>query len=215
MSVLFSPHMENGVSSFFSPQMENGVSSFFSPDGKRCHGKRDGKRCQFFFLPRWKTAWDGKRCQFFFLPRWKTAWDGKRCQFFFPPWENGVGSFFPQKKNRHHLFPEKRTDTIYSRHHLFPHLFPLTPFIPPIGWVAAWLERRRGWDIAAFLRGALIGLVISSLLSIVAHAAWGGAEPWFVRWIETVVSWVGLILGGLFGLSRLKSRRPGREGLNE
>ena len=35
-----------------------------------------------------------------------------------------------------------------------------------IGFVAAWLERRRGWDIAAFLRGALIGFGISSLLPI-------------------------------------------------
>jgi hypothetical protein len=83
-----------------------------------------------------------------------------------------------------------------------------------IGLVAAWLEGRRGWDIAAFLRGALIGLGISSLLSILAHAAWGGAEPLFVRWIGTVVSWVCLILGGLLGLSRLKSSRPGREGHN-
>ena len=74
-----------------------------------------------------------------------------------------------------------------------------------IGWVAAWLERRRGWDIAAFFRGALIGLGIAGFLSVVAHAAWGGAEPLLVRWAETIVSWVGLILGGWFGLSRLKS----------
>jgi hypothetical protein len=83
-----------------------------------------------------------------------------------------------------------------------------------IGWVAAWLEGRRGWDIAAFLRGALLGLGISGLLSIVAHAAWGGAEPLFVRWLETAGSWICLILGGLLGLSRLKSRRPGGEGRN-
>jgi hypothetical protein len=83
-----------------------------------------------------------------------------------------------------------------------------------IGLVAAWLERRRGWDIAAFLRGALIGCVIGSLPSIVAHAAWGGAEPLFVRWIEAVVWWVCLILGGLAGLSRLRSKRPGQEGHN-
>jgi hypothetical protein len=77
-----------------------------------------------------------------------------------------------------------------------------------IGWVAAWLERRRGWDIAAFLRGALIGLGIASLSSIVAHAAWGGAEPQPVLWIERVVLAVCLILGGLLGLTRLKSRGP-------
>jgi hypothetical protein len=75
-----------------------------------------------------------------------------------------------------------------------------------IGLVAAWLERRRGWDIAAFLRGALIGLGISSLFSIVAHAAWGGAEPLFVQWIGTASLGVCLILGGSLGLARLKSK---------
>ncbi len=83
-----------------------------------------------------------------------------------------------------------------------------------IGLVAARLERRRGWDIAAFFRGALIGVGITSLLSIVAHAAWGGAEPSYVLWIERVVGWVCLILGGLLGLSRLKSKRPAGEGRN-
>jgi hypothetical protein len=83
-----------------------------------------------------------------------------------------------------------------------------------IGLVAAWLERRRGWDIAAFLRGALIGLGISSLLSIIAHAAWGGAEPVLVRWIETASLGVCLILGGSLGLSRLKSTGHGGEGRN-
>jgi hypothetical protein len=69
-----------------------------------------------------------------------------------------------------------------------------------IGLGAAWLERHRGWDIAAFVRGSLIGCVFGSLPSIVAHAAWGGAEPLFVRWIVAVVSWVCVILGGLLGL---------------
>jgi hypothetical protein len=81
-----------------------------------------------------------------------------------------------------------------------------------IGLVAAWLEGRRGWDIAAFLRGALIGLGISSLLSVVIHAAWGGAEPLVIRWIGNLGSLVCMILGGLLGLSRLKSRKPDREG---
>jgi hypothetical protein len=75
-----------------------------------------------------------------------------------------------------------------------------------IGLVAAWVERRRGWDIAAFLRGALIGLGISYLLSAVAHAAWGGAEPLFVQRIETASLGVFLILGGSRGLARLKSK---------
>jgi hypothetical protein len=75
-----------------------------------------------------------------------------------------------------------------------------------IGLVAACVERRRGWDIAAFLRGALIGLGISYLLSAVAHAAWGGAEPLFVQRIETASLGVGLIVGGSLGLARLKSK---------
>ena len=81
-----------------------------------------------------------------------------------------------------------------------------------IGLVAARLEERHGWDIAAFLRGALVGLAIASLLQTVAHAAWGGAEPSSVIWIGRVVSMVCLVLGGFLGLSRLKSRRPGRDG---
>jgi len=75
-----------------------------------------------------------------------------------------------------------------------------------IGLVAAWLERRRGWDIAAFLRGALIGLGFSGLLNTVVHTVWRGAEPLSVQWILTVIEGVCLILGGLLGLSRLKSR---------
>jgi hypothetical protein len=83
-----------------------------------------------------------------------------------------------------------------------------------IGLFAAWLEERRGWDIAAFLRGALIGLAIASLLQTVAHEAWGGAEPLSVLWIGRVVSVACLILGGFLGLFRLTSRRPGRDGRN-
>src|SRR5262249_4048675 len=32
-----------------------------------------------------------------------------------------------------------------------------------VGWGAAWLERRRAWDIAAFWRGALLGVCIAML----------------------------------------------------
>jgi hypothetical protein len=69
-----------------------------------------------------------------------------------------------------------------------------------IGLVAAWLEERRGWDIAAFLRGALIGLAIASLLQTVGHAAWGGAEPLSVLWNGRLDSVICLVLGGLLGL---------------
>jgi hypothetical protein len=69
-----------------------------------------------------------------------------------------------------------------------------------IGLVAAWLEERRGCDIAAILRGALIGLAIAGLLQTVAHAAWGGAEPLSVLWIGRFVSVTCLVLGGFLGL---------------
>jgi hypothetical protein len=80
------------------------------------------------------------------------------------------------------------------------------------GLIAAWLERRRGWDIAAFYRGAIVGCVIGSLPSIFAHAAWRGAEPLFVGRIGAVAWWACMLLGGLLGLSRLKSSGIGGEG---
>jgi hypothetical protein len=82
-----------------------------------------------------------------------------------------------------------------------------------IGLVAAWLERRRGWDIAAFLRGALIGFVVANVLARIDGALWGwvvvSRSRWIGRWVLLVV---GLLLGGLMGLTRLKSNTPGREG---
>jgi hypothetical protein len=79
------------------------------------------------------------------------------------------------------------------------------------GSAAAWLERRRGWDIAAFWRGALGGFFAAGLLVTVDDAAcgWKPLETFSVRWIARMVAvGVGLILGGLIGLSKLKSRRP-------
>ena len=81
-----------------------------------------------------------------------------------------------------------------------------------IGLIAAWLERRRNWDIAAFFRGALVGFVIASLLAMIDGAVWG----WVVespgrfigRWVLLAVC---LILGGWMGLSKLRSSIPGRE----
>jgi hypothetical protein len=81
-----------------------------------------------------------------------------------------------------------------------------------IGLVAAWLERRRDWDIAAFLRGALVGLGIASLLATIGHAAWGGAEPSSVLIGGRIILGVCLILGGRMGLSRMRSSRPHRDG---
>jgi len=81
-----------------------------------------------------------------------------------------------------------------------------------VGLAAAWLERRRSWDIAAFFRGALVGFGVFTLLALILDAAWGGAQPSPVQLIGRLgVMGVCLILGGLMGLSKLKSNRTGRE----
>ncbi|MGO9921487.1 MAG: hypothetical protein ACLQIB_43200 [Isosphaeraceae bacterium] len=80
-----------------------------------------------------------------------------------------------------------------------------------VGLAATWLERRRGWDIAAFLRGALVGFGVFTLLALIDEAEWGGAQPSSVRLIGRMsVLGACLILGGLMGLSRLKSEITGQ-----
>jgi hypothetical protein len=81
-----------------------------------------------------------------------------------------------------------------------------------VGMIAAWLERRREWDIAAFFRGAIIGLGIASISAPIVHATWVGAEPSSVLIGDRVILGVCLILGGRMGLSRLRSSMPGHEG---
>jgi len=81
-----------------------------------------------------------------------------------------------------------------------------------VGWVATWLEGRRGWDIAAFFRGALIGFAVASLLATIDGALWGWVVESRSRLIgRLVLLGVCLLLGGLMGLSRLKSNTLGRE----
>jgi hypothetical protein len=77
-----------------------------------------------------------------------------------------------------------------------------------IGLAAAWLERRRDWDIAAVWRGALIGALIFMLVATIDDKAhgWVVLETYSIRWIgRMLLLAVGLILGGLMGLSKLKS----------
>jgi hypothetical protein len=81
-----------------------------------------------------------------------------------------------------------------------------------IGSLAAWLEKRRGWDIAAFFRGALIGFVVANILATIDGALWG----WVVESRSRLIGRLALVgacllLGGLMGLSRLKSNAPDRE----
>lgn len=81
-----------------------------------------------------------------------------------------------------------------------------------LGWVAARLDRRRGWDIAAFYRGALIGFVVANLLAAIDGALWGWVAESYSRLLgRLVLLGVCLILGGWMGLSRLKSDTLGRE----
>ena len=75
-----------------------------------------------------------------------------------------------------------------------------------IGAVAAWLERCRGWDIAAFWRGAFVGFGVFTVLMLIADAAARGAQPSSAQLIgRLVILAVCLILGGWLGLSRMKS----------
>ncbi len=81
-----------------------------------------------------------------------------------------------------------------------------------MGLLAAWLERRRGWDIAAFFRGSFIGFGIANLLAMIDGAVWGWEVESRVRVIgRLVLLGICLIVGGLFGLSKLKSDMVGRE----
>jgi hypothetical protein len=81
-----------------------------------------------------------------------------------------------------------------------------------IGAVAAWIEKRRGWDIAAFFRGAFVGFGVFMLLAMIADAASDG-ETWSgARLIgRLLILAVCLILGGRMGLSMMKSSGPDQE----
>jgi hypothetical protein len=82
-----------------------------------------------------------------------------------------------------------------------------------MGLLAAWFERRRGWDIAAFLRGSFLGFGIANLLAMIDGAVWGWEVESRGRVIgRLVLLGVCLAVGGVVGLSRLKSNTVGREG---
>jgi hypothetical protein len=82
-----------------------------------------------------------------------------------------------------------------------------------MGLLAAWFERRRGWDIAAFLRGSLLGFGVANLLAMIDGAVWGWEVESRGRVIgRLVLLGICLMVGGLVGLSRLKSNTVGRVG---
>jgi hypothetical protein len=76
-----------------------------------------------------------------------------------------------------------------------------------IGIVAAWLERRLDWDIAAFWRVAFLGLGVFTVVSIAFELVWGGGElSSSQRIVNLLLMTICTLLGGRMGLSRLRSR---------
>lgn len=75
-----------------------------------------------------------------------------------------------------------------------------------LGIVAAWLERCRSWDIAAFHRGAFTGFALANLLALIDGAVWGWVVVSPARMLgRLVLLGTCVVLGGLLGISRLKS----------
>ncbi len=74
------------------------------------------------------------------------------------------------------------------------------------GLFAGWLERRRGWDIAAFFRGSLVGFGIANLFAMLNLAALGeapqGSPAFYANLVVLAICMMG---GGIWGLSRFKS----------
>ena len=70
-----------------------------------------------------------------------------------------------------------------------------------LGLGAAWLERRRNWDIAAFFRGALVGFGTAAVLLTVADVAARGGIVSFARLsVRLVLLGVCMIVGGQDGV---------------
>lgn len=87
------------------------------------------------------------------------------------------------------------------------------------GMLAGWLERRRGWDIAAFWRGVLVVIGLVSLFATLVHAVLGPPPPGSpvqppgspATYSNLVGLAVCMIVGGILGLSRFKSDLPRKE----
>jgi hypothetical protein len=82
-----------------------------------------------------------------------------------------------------------------------------------VGWGAAWIRRRTGWDVAAFLRGSLVGFVAACLLAMIVDALDGWPVPASSgHVVRLVIVALCTILGGLMGRSRLRSAATTGEG---
>ncbi len=73
------------------------------------------------------------------------------------------------------------------------------------GLLASWLEGNKGWDVAAFWRGSLVGVVVLGLIETALRvlAPFGLGDPGVPRYglLAGVV-----VSGGLIGLAKLKSQ---------
>ncbi len=82
-----------------------------------------------------------------------------------------------------------------------------------VAWLAAWLERKRGWDIAAFFRGALVGFGTANVVALLSFPFLGEAAPGsLARYLNLGSLTVCVVAGGFLGLRWLKSkpaRSPG------
>jgi hypothetical protein len=74
------------------------------------------------------------------------------------------------------------------------------------GWAAVRLERHLGWDIAAFWRGAFVGLLIASVLATIYDLA--HPEPGYVHIVPRLIVIGALVIsGGVMGLKWLSSTK--------
>jgi hypothetical protein len=89
----------------------------------------------------------------------------------------------------------------------------LLSFSPALaaGVIGAWLEGRLGWDVAAFWRGSLLGVLVAGVLLSTYDAGWAaigrpqrGDQRKAPRLIVLAVC---VSAGGRLGLVRLRSRR--------
>ncbi len=72
--------------------------------------------------------------------------------------------------------------------------------------IAARLEIHRHWDIAAFWRGAIVGVGISVPLGMIHDTIWGPGPPSPGQWIGHLILVAACVIGGgAMGPSRFKS----------
>jgi hypothetical protein len=69
---------------------------------------------------------------------------------------------------------------------------------------AGWLERRRGWDLAAWYRGGLVGFGVVSLLTVLTEP-FLRSTPRRLAVVNLVLLAICVLVGGKVGLARLRS----------